>query len=262
VTAPARLPGRLGRRPNDPARPRLRLSEFARPAPPPASADWYSGVPVWPMYLNDQLGDCTCAEVGHQIESASVYAGAEIQVTDSDVLALYERAGGYVPGDPSTDQGAAIQDVLGVWRKTGVAGHKCLAFAEVTVANTYQARQAVADFGSLDLGVTICAGDLAAFSDGRPWTTSYDAGAVEGGHSVEMAGYDGLGGWAVTWGALQRFTWQWWWARVEEAWLVIQPEWLAASGDSPSGFDLYQLGQAMHALTGDPNPFPPPAPAP
>ena len=61
----------------------------------------------WPMYSNDQLGCCTCSSTGHMIEAASRYGqGATIEVTDSDILAEYERVGGYVPGDPSTDNGA------------------------------------------------------------------------------------------------------------------------------------------------------------
>lgn len=262
MTSPAlRVVGRYGRLPNDPAAPRVRLDDVPMlgvPAPPPPSADWFSRIPSWPMYLNDQLGDCTCAEVGHQIESASFYAGSEILVTDQNVLSFYELFG-YIPGQPSTDQGAVIQNVLDTWRKTGIAGHKCLAFAEVNVTNTYQVRQAIADFGSVDIGCSIYAGDENAFSAGQPWATTYNRGQLMGGHSVEVVGYDAAGGWLITWGAVQRFTWAWWKARVDEAWLVILPEWLeATSSDSPSGFDLHQLGNIMHALTGDPNPFPAP----
>ena len=266
MTAPAtRVAGKLGRLPNDPSKPRLRVADFTRPglpAPPP-SADWHSQVAAWPMYLNNQLGDCTCAEVGHQIESASAYGeGALIQVADADVLALYELAGGYVPGDPTTDQGAVIQDVLGVWRKTGCGGHQCVAFAELDITNLTEVRGAVADFGSVDIGFTVYQGDMDAFNAGQPWSTTYAQGAMVGGHSVEVAGYDANGFTVVTWGALQTCTWDWWNSRVDEAWLVIQPEWLSKVGQSPGGLDLYQLGQALAQLTGSPNPIPPPAPVP
>jgi hypothetical protein len=262
MTEPARQAGRLGRLPNNPAKPRLRVRDYTvtPPAPPP-SADWYSRVASWPMYLNDQLGDCTCAEVGHQIQSASAYGeGSTVAVSDNDVEALYELAGGYVPGQSSTDNGAVIQDVLGDWQKTGCGGRKCVAFAEVDVTNHAEVQAAIADFGSVDIGFTVYQGDMDAFNAGQEWSASYPEGPVLGGHSVEVAGYDANGLMIVTWGALQKATWAWWNSRVDEAWLVIQPEWLSAGGTSASGLDLYQLGEALAALTGQPNPIPAPPP--
>lgn len=265
MTTPARVAGKLGRLPNDPSKPRLRAADFAvpgAPAPPPA-ADYYSAVASWPMYLNDQLGDCTCAEVGHQIESDSTYgSGTTVAVADGDVLALYELAGGYVPGDPSTDQGAMIQDVLTAWRNTGCGGHKCLAFAQLDITNMTALRSAVADFGSVDIGFEVYQGDMDAFNAGQEWSTAYAQGSLLGGHSVEVVGYDAAGFTLVTWGALQKATWEWWNARVDEAWAVIMPEWQDKAGQSPGGLNLYQLGQALASLTGTPNPFPPPVPVP
>lgn len=260
-----RQPGRYGRKPNDPSKPRVRFAEFSRvPVPgsgdlvrafrsPPTHLDWYSKVTNWPMYLNDQLGDCTCAEVGHQIESAAAYVGTWVEVSDSDVLAFYELFG-YVPGDPSTDQGAVIQDVLGAWRKAGIGDHRCLAFAEVDITNLAEVKKAAALFSSLDLGITVTQGDENAFALGQPWSTAYPAGQVAGGHSVELVGYDPFGGWVVTWGALQRFTWAWWKRAVVEAWLVVMPEWLNASDEAPSGCNLHRLGVLMQAMTGEPMP--------
>jgi hypothetical protein len=49
---------------------------------------------------------------------------------------------------------------------------------------------------------------------------------------------------------------------VWEAWALITPEWLGTAHKSPTGLDLYGLGEELHALTGDPNPFPKPPPAP
>lgn len=257
------MAGKLGRLPNRATQPRLRLAQFATAVPPPpASANWYSRVLSWPMYANDSVGDCTCAEIGHTVGSASAYTSSEVEFTDQQILAVYSAVTGYNPADPSTDQGAVIQDVLTYWRKTGIAGHKLLAFAEVDVSNRTEVMQAAAAFGSLDLGHTVTSGDMSAFDGGKAWSTSYAAGPVEGGHSTELVGYDSGGGWLVTWGQVQRFTWAWWQARMEEAWLPILPEWMDAQGESPSGFDLHGLGQRMADLTGDPNPFPAPGPTP
>lgn len=256
---------RLGRLPNVPTRPRLRLGTFIdrqELGEPPPSVNWWTLVADWPMYANDSIGDCTVAEVGHQIGSASKYAtGNEVLFTDAQIVSMYSAVTGYVPGDESTDNGAVIQDVLTYWRKTGLGGHKLAAFAEVDVSNRSEVLQAVAAFGSVDLGHMVTQGDMDSFNAGTAWDTSYGNTTVVGGHSTELVGYDSTFGYLVTWGRVQKFTWRWWNARVDEAWLAILPEWLSAQGQSPSGFDLHGLGQEMHDLTGDPNPFPP-APVP
>ena len=105
--------GRLGR--NDPhpedTHPRLKLGKYLPAVPaPPAEVDFYSKVEAWGMLLNDQLGDCVAAAIGHVVESESSYAQpAEVVVTDAEVLAQYERVGGYVPGQPNTDQGENVK---------------------------------------------------------------------------------------------------------------------------------------------------------
>lgn len=44
----------------------LRFSDYVTPAlpTPPDSVTYYQKVPAWPMYYNDQYGDCTCAAAG------------------------------------------------------------------------------------------------------------------------------------------------------------------------------------------------------
>src|SRR5581483_817640 len=95
-----------------------------------------SKVTTWPMYDNDEFGDCVWAAIGHQIQAFSAYGfGTVITVTNADVLAGYSAVTGFKPNDPSTDNGTVVQDALNYWRKTGIAGHKILAFAQVNHRN-------------------------------------------------------------------------------------------------------------------------------
>ena len=275
---PARKFGWLAPYPES-AKPRLKLAKYLRLPPPPASADWYSRVPAWPMYLNDQIGDCTVAEVAHQIESASAYtAGAPISVDDAAVLAAYRAISGYDPANPATDAGAVIQDVLGYWRRVGIDGHRALAFAQVDPRNHDEVRQAISLFGSVDIGLDLPQSALDQFDAKRAWSTVPNDGGIVGGHSVGGVGYgvaatptlqrtvvasDGDYVYVVTWGAIVPMTWDFWDHYVEEAWAVILPEWLDAAGHTPTGIDLHELGNDLAELTGDPNPFPSaPGPAP
>lgn len=243
--------------------PRLHLGMYLTgklPAPP-AAVDWYSRVAGWPMYGNDSESDCTIAMVGHIIEGASTYGeGSTVKVSDNDVLAAYEAVSGYNPADPSTDQGAVLQDVYGYYRSTGVGGHKTLAYAQVDVGNLDEVRQSVALFGAAGLGIVVSQDMMDDFNAGKPWTRA--TGQQLGGHAVPAVGYGPGGVLVVTWGQLQPMTWDCFKAAVEEGWVSVQPEWFSAAGVNPTGLDLHALGDDLAALTGGVNPFPPPQPAP
>lgn len=254
-------PGRLA-----PVRtkPRLKLGPFvAAAAAPPPAVDWYSHVTSWPMYLNDQLGDCTIAMVAHNIQSASTYGDGRTEtVTDDNVLTVYEEVSGYRPGEPSTDAGAVLQDVYAYWRKTGVGGHRALAFAEVEVSDQAEVKTAINTFGAVGLGIVVTEQMMSDFDAGRGWTRA--GGRSLGGHAIVAVGYDADGVWVVTWGQVIRMTWACFRRVVDEGWVAVLAEWVNdTSGLSPLGVDLFGLGEAMSALTGEPNPFQPgPSPAP
>jgi hypothetical protein len=260
---------RGGRLPAQHARPHLRLGDFLTgetvPAPPP-SADWLGRVATWPMYGNDQIGDCTFASAGHIIEALTTYAQATtFEVTDADVLHGYEAVSGYRPGQPSTDTGCVLEDVLAYWRKTGIGGHKILAYAKVDVSNRVEVEQAIALFGAIKLGINLPQSAEDQFNAGQPW--DYVRGSrILGGHCVPVGRYQADGTIdGVTWAQVQSMTPAFWQHYVEEGWVVITQDWLDANGHSPTGLDLYGLGEALAALTGGPNPFPqptPPAPTP
>lgn len=200
-------------------------------------------VQSWPMYLNDQLGDCTCAEVGHQVQLWTALQKHLVNVTDQDVLRLYEAVGGYVPGQPDTDQGAVILDVLNYWRHAGIAGHRIGAFAEVDVHDHKMVKAAIDLFEGLDIGAAL---PIAAQAMGRHWvkpprTTGSGAPGSWGGHCVAAVDYSASGVTVVTWGELTRVTWGFWDEYVEEAWACISNDFLDPFGRSIDGFDAAAL---------------------
>lgn len=257
---------KLGRLPNDPTRPRLKLGGFLTAEAPtyPENRDYISAVASWPMYLNDRIGDCTCATVGHIIQEVTTYGvGNTVTITDTDVLTAYRANSGYDPATGANDNGAVIQEVLNYWRKTGVGGHNILAFAEVDIHNKDELFAAMNLFGTLYLGINFPSNGFDQINAGQPW--DYVEGAsIEGGHAINAGYYDvGDKMWKViTWGQVQPMTQAFWDHYVEEAWVVITPEWFNAAGNSPTGLDAYALGEAFKNMTGEPNPFPAPAPTP
>jgi hypothetical protein len=264
------VPYKLGRKPNDPSRPRIRLAAHLNVVNPPPDEAMWTGVPDWGMLLNDQLGDCTCAGDGHLAEILTFYGqGTETVITDAQVLAAYEAVGGYdpdagPPGENPTDQGATVQAALGYLRKTGMAGVKLAAFAEVDPASLTEIRAACAELGPLSAGVNLPANALQQFQAGEPWLAVPDDGGIEGGHCIVLAGYDAEYLYFVTWGKVQKATYAWWAKYGEELWAAVAADWVSAKGDDPEGINLASLGAEFEQLTGEPDPFngTPPAPVP
>jgi hypothetical protein len=191
------------------------------------------------------------------------------------VLKAYEAVSGYTPGRPDTDQGAVMQDVLDYWRKTGIGGHRILAFAEVDVHNAAEIEMALYLFGHVYVGLNVPQSAEDQFGNGVPWDVVADDGGIRGGHAVDlgywnanMPGKTKLA--VVTWGARQEMTAAFWSKYVEEAWVVADADWIGAAGSSPAGLDVATLNAQFTALTDQPGPFPvvpgpvptPPAPSP
>lgn len=270
----APLTFRGGRLPAEPARLHLKFSTYARAlAAPPVSADWLSLVTDWQMLLNDQLGDCTFAGVGHKVAGDTRYGqGVTTEVTDQDVLTGYEAVGGYRPGDASTDNGCVMQDVLKYWQKTGVGGHRIVAYAKVDISNLDELKQAIATFGQVYAGFNFPDTAMTQFNNGQPWDVVKGA-KNEGGHCVTIGAYDATGLDVVTWGKRQRMTWAFFKKYFDEVWVVLDDDFESArTGLDAQGWDKAQLGADFSALTGEPSPWPadptptpppvPPAPAP
>src|SRR5580704_11127167 len=126
---------KLGKKPArfDPRVPQLHnfLAGGQRVYPPKKSWATASKIASWGMMLNDQLGDCVIAQDGHVILLWTCLTGTHQAafLSDAQVLAGYEAVGGYVPGDPSTDQGCNMLTNAQYFQSTGFAGHRISAFA-------------------------------------------------------------------------------------------------------------------------------------
>lgn len=231
----------------------------------PASCDYYSGI-SFPVFLNQELGDCTIADVGHAEQVFSTLGqGTTVTVSDQDILTMYERVGGYNPNDPSTDQGCVIQDVLNDWRKNGIGSpaHQILAFLQVNLNNADEVKACCWLFGGCTLGVNLPASAETQFGAGQPWTVDAAAdNSILGGHDVRMVGYDAAWVYLVTWGAVQRASWEWLAQWCEEIWAEADGEWIKANA-SPEGLNVDALNAAFTEVTnGEPGPFPVVGPAP
>lgn len=251
---------KLGRKPRgrNPRVPHLSalLAGIVLP-PPPASIDYTIGMPAdLGAMLNDSLGDCTCAAWGHAVQVWSFNANPPMATpTDADIESLYEATGGYVPGDPSTDEGCIEQDVLSYLMKTGLAGNKLAAFVEVDPRNLDDVKRTIADCGLAYIGFNVpnyLMNGLTA--PGSVWDLdpSGDNG-IAGGHAVILAGYDVTGATVISWGSKYRMTWPFFAQFCDEAYALADATWVRVTGDTPGGLTLALLEEQMAALKEQPS---------
>lgn len=218
-----------------------------------------SKVTAYPMYGNDRYGCCVWASMGHCVQTWTANASTEQVLPEKVILDGYAAVTGFRPADPGTDRGTVMQDGLDYWRRNGLAGHRVFVFASVDHTDLGEVRAAIDLFGSVLMGIDVTQHAMQQFARREPWDASPNAGTPIGGHAIHAGRYDDTGFQVASWGRLQRMTTAFAERYLEEAWVVITPEWLSAAGTSPSGLDLYGLGEDYAALTGSANPFPRPA---
>lgn len=213
---------------------------------PVASNDYVTAVERqapngWGMMLNDQLGCCVCADSGHALMLRTANSGTIVIPADSDILGMYEAVGGYVPGNASTDQGCDETAACQYLENTGLCGQKSAGTAMVDPAQAEHMKWSVQLFGSCRLGISVTGDMQSAFDSGQPWTTF--TGTVEGGHDVPIVKYDPSYAYVVTWGRIQAVSWSLLADSrfLNEAHAEVWPDFIAANGTAPNGFDLQAL---------------------
>jgi hypothetical protein len=185
---------------------------------------------LFPLDGNDVYGDCTIAALAHAV---TVYRGLVGRVripSRHGVVALYLKLTG------GQDSGMNELDVLNYWRNHQVAGDAILGYAAVDHKDRRHVKQAIQLFGGLYIGFNVQEGAVEDFEAGRPWKAGPPDG---GGHAVYVVGYTPQGVTVLTWGGVQRATWGWWDAQVEEAYAILPPE--AADPSWGPGLDLAAL---------------------
>ena len=234
----------------------------------PATIDYTVGIIDWKMMLNNSIGDCTCAAIGHLIEA---WTKAGKIVPDNLILAFYSAISGYDPVTGNNDNGAAILDVLNKWQKDGLDDDKIGAYAEININDLNEVKTALYLFNGIDIGIQCPDSAQTQFENGQVWTVVPGA-QVEGGHSIILVGFDGQNWLAVTWGALVKIDPAFLTTYMDEAYVTIDNDYLTG-GKTLEGFDINSLIADLKAISdgtynidpnivNPPNPVPTPTPSP
>lgn len=248
---------RLGRLPPrfDPRT--LRAARYLIPSalpPLPTYVHWSQNAKQpWGMMLNDRLGDCTCAGVGHAIQTWTANHGQEVTLPDSDILTAYEAVSGYDPTTGANDNGAVEIDVLNYWRNTGVGGHKIGAYVALEPRDQREIKEGIYLFGGVYIGIAL----PAAWQNQSTWKAPhfhFDFGHPAwqpgswGGHAVFVVDYDAQYATCVSWGELIQIEWAAFPLYVQEAYGIVAPDWVSDASKAPNGFDITALVQDLSAL--------------
>lgn len=255
------------------ARPPIRqLDEFLSAPLPPAPPVW-SFAPkagAYPMYANDRLGDCVEASNAHLIQTwTGNESNAPKLFTDEQVIAMYSRDGGYIPGQPWTDRGVNMVEALTNWMRHGWNGCKLEGFVSCGPAQGGAFASGVYAFGGAKLGVNMPAAWQGAFESGKAWDVGPSqrgewAPGTWGGHDVPIVGRTARGWQVVTWGGLQTITDAALRVYCDESYLCASWDW-ATDGEAPSQIvtaDLVKYWEQLGGGTITPPPLPPVPPVP
>jgi hypothetical protein len=237
--------------------------------PPPSSVDYSPNAAACLalVFLNDRLGCCVIAGGYHDVGLWTGNASGESPfcATDADIISDYGAIGGYVDGDPSTDNGCDEQTALQYWCSSGFAnGTKLGAFVGVDATRALDVATAVWLFETVFLGIELPDAWIAPFPSASGFVWDVAGGAnPQNGHCVVVVGYDSSGVQIATWGLVGTITWA---ALAKyasppsggELYALLSPDEVSGAA-APNGFDFATLQADLSKLGTEP---PPPATTP
>lgn len=238
--------------------PKLHLGQYlSASAEPPASVHRGLFTGYTDVLANDTLGDCGEAMTLHGIEGMHHAAGTTVPAfTRQDAINLYEVVGGYVPGNPNTDQGTDNSVLIKDWEGAGVkcaadgSVHKITGSVAVDATNIVECQTAIYEFGAL-----FCAVDLPITAQGQTvWSvvgngqTGNSAPGSWGGHDVVAMAYSGDTIDVDTWGVWTPVTADFRTTYQAGFFAVVSQDMLNRSGVSPTGLDWSALVADLQAL--------------
>jgi hypothetical protein len=236
---------------------------------PPATSDYSSAAAaaLSEMYLNDALGDCVIACQAHLVgvftgNAGDAVNGSPTVFTRDQIISRYSAIGGYVPGNPATDNGCDMQTALASWQAVGMMPlhlpenkHRIQGWLRVSPSNIQQMQTALYLFENLDFGLDLPDAWVSPppESSGFTWGVA-GAPDPDNGHCVCGVGYGAQGVTIDTWGMLGTMTYA---AIAEycnaqaagELYTVISKDVLnRAQQKAPTGFDWSQLIADFQAI--------------
>jgi hypothetical protein len=196
----------------------------------------------FPMDGNDKLKNCTVVAVAHAITIFRGLTGVRYIAPEKAVIDLYYSLTNGVNSD------LTMLDVLKHWRKQAVFGDKIFAYTKIDARNHTHVAQAIQLFGCIYAGFKVSANTIKEFQAQETWTPERltQEGSNGEGHAVIVTAYDPRVLTILTWGSVQKATWEWWDEHVDEVYVTLPPE--AKETNFSQGFNFVQLEKDLELI--------------
>jgi hypothetical protein len=211
--------------------------------------------PPWGELGNDTLQDCAIAAAGHaEMLWAAKHGDPRPNPTPEQIIDAYSKITGYKPEDKTTDKGADLLSVLKYWQKTGIAGQKIGAFAEILPADIDTLKWTIGQLDLAYVGLQLpvawdapVKSDLApGFTTIRKWLDPATWRNPLYGHCVIYTGFNPRDGFrCVSWGRIMTVSMAFHRAYCDEAYAIIAPERLAGLAETPDQLDTAALKKTL-----------------
>ena len=255
----------------------LKLEDYARMGSMPAAPSLLdlSGLAMAcliQVFGNNILGDCVIAGKGHVdgVWTGNANGGSPFIASEAQIEYQYGKIGGYVPGNPATDQGCNMQTALNWWvQNPGADGNKLEAWLGGSPANVPLTMSCVDLCEHTYLGMALPDAWISPFpsANGFVWDVAGNPDPSNG-HCIMAYGYNSQGLLICSWGLLGVLTWA---ALAKycnnnaggEMYYMMSTDVLVKGQQTATGIALPQLMADWDSIGGHlPIPAPTPAPAP
>jgi len=263
---------KMGRRRPVAFGPRLFLRNYLDaelpPVPPTCDFSKPAASALSNLYLNDKLGDCVIAAGYHVVGVETGNAKNLFTAADKQIVADYGAIGGYVPGNPNTDNGCDEVTALNYWTERGFADKtKSLGWLAINPTNRQEVTAAQYLFENLFFAMELPDEWIDPVPEGPGFTWDVAGPSVpENGHAVAGVGYSAEGVLIDSWGLIGTLTWDAIATYCSEAnggglYAMLTPDQLEkAQTKAPNGIDWSALIQDFNTMGGKvqpPRPTPP-----
>jgi len=235
------------------------------------------------MFANDQYGCCVISAQAHNTLTFEKFEqDMVIPITDQEVIDEYFRQSG------GEDRGLYLSLAMKEWKNRGwdAAGrhYDVYAYASLDKPDHNQVKYSIYLLNGVIFGMQVFETDMEQFKNNEPWHLTGNSGQFLGGHGVygfgykdddsirfvnpyaPIVSYEGYAkfptmskalSWSeyglncMTWGEEQFMTWEFWDARVNQVYAVVDNRNAWLGKDSP--VDVNKLDGYLEEITGETN---------
>ena len=220
---------------------------------PPESHNVVKDITDWKMFLNNQMGCCAISAAGHMIMAWTDRTDKDYVPSDDQILTAYSAVSGYNPVTKENDRGCIMLEALKYWRNSGIADRQISAFAELDFQDNHEIKTAIYLFNGIYIGLQLPKISKNQTGPGGIWSVPLYGNMFDGrknswgGHAVNVIGYDKDFVYCVTWGFIQKMTWEFLKTYCGEAYAIISEDYIYCD-KTIEGFDKTMLMEDLNKI--------------